>query len=66
LKAKRPRVTPSLEMKLKIIADVKPGKRAADIGCEDGILSTTVRTTAADKQKYKDIAKLTVPGKANV
>jgi hypothetical protein len=53
-------------MKLKIIAYVKPGKQAADIRCEDGILSTTLRTTVADKQKYKDITKLAVPGKANV
>lgn len=66
LKAKRPRVAVGLEMKPKIIAEVKPGKQAADTGCEEGILSTTVRTTAADKQKYKDIEKLAVPGKENV
>jgi hypothetical protein len=53
-------------MKLRIIAGVKLGKQTADIRCEDGILSTTLRTTVADKQKYKDIAKLAVPGKANV
>jgi hypothetical protein len=51
---------------LKIIADFKPGKRRPDIGCENGILSTTARTTIYDKRKYKCIAKLAVPGKVNV
>jgi hypothetical protein len=53
-------------MKLKIIADFKPGKQRPDIGCENGILSTTARTSVYDEQKYKDIAKLAVPGKVNV
>ena len=48
-KAKRPRVVPTLEMKLKIIADFEAGKRAVDIGREHGILPTTVRTIVADQ-----------------
>jgi len=48
-KAKRPRVVPTLEMKLKIIADFEAGKRAVDIGREHGILPTTVRTIVNDQ-----------------
>jgi hypothetical protein len=48
-------------MKLKITADSEAGKQEADIGHEYAILSTTVRSTAIDKQKYETVAKLSVP-----
>jgi hypothetical protein len=48
---------------LKIVADFGAGKCAVNIGCEHGILPlTTIRTIVADEQKYKDVAKLSVPG----
>jgi hypothetical protein len=49
--AKRPRVVPTLERKLKIIVDFGACKRAVDIG----IPPTTARRVVADKQKYKDV-----------
>jgi hypothetical protein len=64
-KVKRPSVVKTLETKLKIIADFEAEKRAVSIGHELGIQSITVRTTAADKQKYKDIAKLNTFLKSN-
>lgn len=33
-----------------------------DIRHEPGILHTTVKTIVANQQKYKDVAKLAVPG----
>jgi hypothetical protein len=45
-----------------IIADFEGGKWIVSIGHEHGILPSTVRTIIADGQKYKDIAKLAMPG----
>jgi hypothetical protein len=60
-KGKRPRVVPTLEKKLKTIADFQAGKQAVHIRCEHVMKLTTVRTIIPDKQKYKDVAKLAVP-----
>jgi hypothetical protein len=60
-KAERQKVVPTLQTKLKIIADFEAGKQTADIRYEHGILSTILRTVA-DKQKYKYVSKLVVPG----
>jgi predicted transcriptional regulator len=59
-KANRPRVVMTLDTKLKIIADFEAGKCTVNIRHELGIPPTTVRTIVADKQKYKDVAKLGV------
>jgi hypothetical protein len=60
--AKRPRVVPSLEMKLIFTAGFEADKLAVDIGCEHRIPPTTIRTNVTDKQKYKDDANSAVPG----
>jgi hypothetical protein len=57
-KALRQRIGTTLERKLNIIADFESGKRAVNI--ELGIPPATVRTTVAEKQEYKDVAKLNV------
>jgi hypothetical protein len=59
--AKKPRVVPTLEMKLKSITDSEAGKQSINIRREHGIPPTTARTITVDKQKYKDVAKLAVP-----
>jgi hypothetical protein len=48
-KAKRPRVVPTLKIKLKIITDFEAGKCPVDIGWEHGVPSITVRTIVALK-----------------
>jgi hypothetical protein len=57
MKAKRPTVVITLEIKLKIIAHFEAGKLAVSIGRELGTVPTTLRAIIADKQKYKDVAK---------
>jgi hypothetical protein len=52
-----------LKTKLKINADFEAGKWTTDIRCELGIPPRTVRITVADKQNYKDVAKVAVPGR---
>jgi hypothetical protein len=50
----------TMETKFKIIADSEAGTWAVNIWCELGIPPTTVWTSVADKQKYKEGAKLNI------
>lgn len=52
-KAKRSRVVPTFEIKLKIVSNFEAGKHAVDIRREHGILPRTVRTNVTDKSIMK-------------
>jgi hypothetical protein len=45
----KPRIVPTLETKLKIIADFEAGKEAINIRHEHGIPPTTVRIVVGDR-----------------
>jgi hypothetical protein len=60
-KGKRPTVGTTLETKLDTFTDSEAGKRADNVGRELGTSPAAVRTTAADKQKYEDVAKFLAP-----
>jgi hypothetical protein len=62
MKAKRPRVVPSLGRKLKIVAEYEAGIQSVNIRHQHGISLIGPRTTVADTQKYKGVIKLSVPG----